>query len=308
MESRLLRIFCAVAESGSLVAAADKVHLTPSAVSHSIKSLETDLGCRVFERVGKRMVLNQAGEQLLAQVQAPLAAIDSAADAIKRLGKWGQSRLRIGASQAACEHIVPGVIRDMKKSQPTLELRLESGDTPQLVELLHENKIDLALGLTPANITGLALRPIFKDELMYVFAPTHPWAAGRPITRDEIRAQQFIDYQRHSVSSQLLDDYFRELEIAPNTTMEVASTAAIIELVKLNLGVAILAPWAINGDLTHDALKMRPLGSKPLWRKWAVISLASRKMTLTEENFCRLCRNRATGMRVDRSDLPAGKE
>src|SRR5664280_2594285 len=105
METRVLRVFCAVAESSNLVAAARKVHLTPSAISHSIKSLETDLGTQLFERVGKRMVLNHAGEQLLAQIQGPLAALDSAAEAVRHLGKWGQSRLRIGATHSACEPV-----------------------------------------------------------------------------------------------------------------------------------------------------------------------------------------------------------
>ena len=124
MDTRLLKIFCAVAESGSLVAAADKVHLTPSAISHTLKSLETELGCRLFERVGKKMALNHAGEQLLAQVQRPLAALDAAAEGIKRLGKWGQSRLRIGASHAACEYLLPQVIRELKSKHPSLELHV----------------------------------------------------------------------------------------------------------------------------------------------------------------------------------------
>src|SRR5436189_3486901 len=124
METRLLKMFCAVAETGSLVTAGRKLHLTPSALSHSLKSLETDLGCRLFERVGKRMVLNQAGEQLLAQILGPLSALDSAAEAIKRLGKWGQTRLRVAASAAACQHILPKVIRELKKNDGNIELRI----------------------------------------------------------------------------------------------------------------------------------------------------------------------------------------
>src|SRR2546430_1838086 len=133
MELRLLKVFSVVAGSNSLVVAAGKLHLTPSAISHSLKSLETELGCRVFERVGKRMVLNHAGEQLFAQIQEPLAALDAAGDAIRRLGKWGQTRLRLAASSAACEHLLPGVIRELKKAHPSLELRVESGDTPQAI-------------------------------------------------------------------------------------------------------------------------------------------------------------------------------
>jgi len=307
MDTRLLRVFCAVAESGSLVVAAGKVHLTPSAISHSLKSLETDLGCRLFERVGKRMVLNQAGEQLLAQVQGPLSALDSAAEAIKRLGKWGQTRLRVAASASACQHILPHVIRELKKNDGSVEFRVESGDTPRTIELLRQSKVDLALGIAPENSTGLDLRPIFRDELMFVFSSAHPWSDGRSITREEIRSQQFIIYQRKSVTAELIDEHFRQLDIVPNVAMEVDSIGAITELLKLNLGVSVLAPWTIEHELTHKTLRMRPLGPKPLRRQWSVMSLAARRMTLTEESFCRLCRNQAAAMRLDRGDVPVVK-
>lgn len=307
MDTRLLKVFSAVAESGSLVVAARKVHLTPSAISHSLKSLETDLGCRLFERVGKRMVLNQAGEQLLAQIQGPLSALDSAAEAIRRLAKWGQTRLRVAASASACQHILPKVIRELKKNDGNIELRIESGDTPRAIELLRSNKVDLTLGIAPETAPGLDVRPIFRDELMFVFSSAHPWSDGRPISRDEIRSQQFIIYQRASMTAELIDVYFRQLEIVPNVMMEVDSIGAITELLKLNLGVSVLAPWTIENELTRKTLKMRPLGAKPLRRQWAALSLSTRRMTLTEENFCRLCHNQAAGLRLDRSDVPSTK-
>ena len=306
MDTRLLKIFCTVAENGSLVAAADKVHLTPSAISHSLKSLETELGCRLFERVGKKMALNHAGEQLLAQVQGPLAALDSAGEAIKRLGKWGQTRLRIGASQTICEHLLPLVFRELKTNNPSLELNVLAADTPKLVELLQQNKVDLALGISPANPVGLAVRPVFRDELMFAFSPAHPWAKGGPLAHEEICRQPFMLYSRSSLTAHLMEDYFHKLDMSLNITMELASVAAIVKLVSLNLGVSILAPWTLEEELKNGSLRMRPLGSKPLHRRWSVISLASRRMTLTEETFCRLCRNCATGMRLDRGDLPKG--
>src|SRR5262245_18384214 len=103
------------------------------------------------------MVLNQAGEQLLAQIKGPLGALDSAAEAIRRLGKWGQTRLRIATAASASQHILPQVIREFKKNDCTIELRIESGDTPRTVELLRANKVDIAVGITPENTAGLEL-------------------------------------------------------------------------------------------------------------------------------------------------------
>jgi DNA-binding transcriptional LysR family regulator len=139
---------------------------------------------------------------------------------------------------------------------------------------------------------------------MFVFSASHPWADGRTVTRDEIRAQQFIIYQRSSVTAQVIDDHFRQLEIVPSVAMEVDSIGAIIELLKLNLGVSVLAPWTVEHELVRKTLKMRPMGAKPLRRQWSAVSLATRRMTLAEENFCRLCRNQTAGMRLDRGDVP----
>lgn len=147
-------------------------------------------------------MLNQAGEQLLSQVKPILAAIQTAAESIQHLSKWGQKRLRIGASASACQHILPQVIRELKKTQPKIDLQVESGDTTEMVELIRANKIDLALGIAPEKNGGLEVRPVFTDELMFVFAPNHPWAAGKPIGQDELRSQPLIVYQRSIWASQ----------------------------------------------------------------------------------------------------------
>src|SRR5882762_9485295 len=102
MELRVLKMFSAVARLGSVAAAAQEISLTPSALSHALRGLESEIGCRLFDRSGKRMVLNPAGEELLARVQEPMAALATAAESVRKLGKWGQTRLRIGAAATIC--------------------------------------------------------------------------------------------------------------------------------------------------------------------------------------------------------------
>jgi DNA-binding transcriptional LysR family regulator len=170
LDTRLLRVFCSVAQQGSLAAAARQLHLTASALSHSLKALESHLGCRLFDRVGKQIVLNQAGEQLLAQVQAPLSALAAAEDALKNLARWGKSRLRIGAATSSCHHILPAVLRELLQRCRQVSVEVESGDMHKMLERLAENRIDLALGIGPVSDPRFDLRPMFRDELMYVFA------------------------------------------------------------------------------------------------------------------------------------------
>ena len=307
METRLLRIFGAVAESGSLAAAASKLHLTPSALSHALKDLEAELGCRLFDRTARRMILNQAGEQFLNDIRPPLAALDQAAESLKKLGKWGQTRLRIGAAASICQHILPTVIRELKRSHDKIELQVESGDTAELVGLLRAGKVDLGIGLAPENQSGLDSRVVFRDELMFVFAPSHPWSVARTISREELSKQPLILYQRSSVTAQIVADYFKDLGVVPSTIMEIGNIEAIKELVQLNLGVSVLAPWTADRELTRGRLKLRPMGAKPLAREWAVMAIAGRRLNLAEEMFCKLCRQHAAAMRLDRRDLTAQK-
>jgi DNA-binding transcriptional LysR family regulator len=307
METRLLKLFSAVARTGSLVAAAGELHLTPSAISHGLKHLETDVGCRLFHRAGKKLVLNQAGEQLLAQIKQPLAALETARESLKQLAQWGQTRLRIGAAASACQYLLPNVIRELKKSFPKVTLQIESGDTPELVGQIEKNKLDLAIGIAPENSAGLDVRPIFKDELLFVFAPGHPWGNGHTITRDELRMQPLVLYQRNSYTAHLVEEYFRSLDLVPSTVMEIDSIEAIKELVKLNLGVSVLAPWAVERELVRGTLRMRAPGQRPLRRQWAILSIAGRRLGLVEESFVKQCRLVASSLRLDRKDIPKSK-
>lgn len=304
MDLRLLRMFVAIAEHGSVVGAAREMHLTGSAISHGLKALESELGIRLFERAGKKISLNHAGEQLLAQVQPLLKGLAAAEQSIKRLGKWGQTRLRVGAAASACQYILPGVIRELKKTHPQLVLRVELGDMAEMIQLIRENQIDLALGVIPASQPDLAVRTIFRDELLFIFAPSHPWATAESISREELRKQPLILYQRQSLTARMVDDYFRALDLTPSAVMEIGSIEAIKELVKLNLGVSVLAPWAADKELARGKLRMRPIGKKKLAREWVVAHARGRRLNMVEESFCRLCRNYATGLRLDRRDLP----
>jgi DNA-binding transcriptional LysR family regulator len=307
METRQLRMFCVIAESESLVMAAAKLHLTPSALSHGIKSLEAQVGCRLFERAGKRMRLNQAGEQFLKSIQPPLAALDEAAQALKRLSKWGQSRLRIGATAAICQYLLPTVVRELRKIHERIELQVHTVDASELVDKIDRGEIDLAVSVGVEALPGLNARQIFRDELMLVFAPTHLWAAGEPIPPQELRKQPFILYHAASATRRLMDDYFRRLNIVPSTIMEIDNAEAIKELVKLNLGVSILAPWTVDKELARGSLGVRPLDAKPVRRNWVIYSAVNRRLTLAEETFCRLCRQHAAGMRLDRRDVKSRK-
>src|SRR6266516_5440895 len=136
LDSRQLRAFVTLARTGSFTLAAKELFLSQSAVSHSMRALEEEVGCRLLDRVGKKVLLTQAGETLLHHAEKILQEMSTARGALEQLGKWGRGRLRVGASTTACEYILPAVLRKFKDEFPQSLITIEPGDTFKGLELL----------------------------------------------------------------------------------------------------------------------------------------------------------------------------
>ena len=289
LDSRQLRAFRVLARRGSFTQTARELHLTQSGISHSIKALETEIGCRLLDRLGKKVVLTQAGEQLLQHAGKILAEMAAARDSLSALGKWGKGRLRLGASTTACQYLIPAVLREFKESFPDHVINLEPGDTPALVDALLKHRIDLALTLEAEGEAQLEFHPLFGDELLFVVSASHPWARNGRVERAEIPRQSYILYSKRSVTFRLIEDYFRREQVVLNTVLEVGSMEATKELVKLGLGVSILAPWIAKREIEDGSLVALPLGRKKLARRWGVLQWSGRRLSLAEETFIGLC-------------------
>ncbi len=290
LDSRQLRALVSLAQTGSFTETARQLHLSQSAISHSIKALEEEVRCRLLDRVGKSVRLTLAGEQLLGHAKKILSEMEAARERLEELGKWGHGRLRIGASSTACQYILPAVLREFKDSFPQCLIQIEPGDTPDSVECLHQNRIDIALALEPRREPQLEFRPLFQDELQFLVCALHPWAQAGRVERSEITRQRFILYTRSSYMSDMIEEYFRRDHIVLPTSIELGSMEAIKELVKLGLGVSILAPWVAGKELTEGSLRALPLGRKRLERRWGVLLRKGQQLTLAQETFIGLCR------------------
>ena len=291
LDSRQLLAFRALARRGSFTLAAKDLCLTQSAVSHAIKALETEVGCRLVDRAGKRILLTQGGEQFLQHAEKILREMQAARTNHETLSNWEHSRLRVGASTTACQYILPTVLREFKQSFPKCIIKIEPGDHSRQMELLRGNHLDLALMLEPAGETDLTFVPLFQDELRFVVAPMHPWARAGRVTRSEVATETLVMYNQSSYTFRLVNEYFREERIALTNYIELGSMEAIKELVKIGLGVGVLAPWIARSELETGALVDFPLGRKVLRRTWGVAHLRGRRLPIGEETFIGLCRS-----------------
>jgi DNA-binding transcriptional LysR family regulator len=289
LDSRQLRAFSVLARTGSFTRTAQELHLTQSAISHAIKGLESDMGCRLLDRMGKSVALTQAGEQLLVRVERILEEMSSARAELGRLGKWGSSRLRIGASTTACQHVLPGVLREFKESFPQCAISIQPGDTPENIEALRSHQIDLAVNLEPRREENLDFRPLFTDELQFIVSPLHPWARTGKVVREEIARQHYILYGKSSYTFQMIEAYFRQEQIVLHSLLDLGNMEAIKELVKLGLGISIAAPWTARTQIEESSLIALPLGRRKLKRRWGVLHWRGRRLSFAEETFCGLC-------------------
>jgi DNA-binding transcriptional LysR family regulator len=289
-DSRQLHAFVILARTGSFTQTARELFLTQSAVSHSMKALETDVGCRLLDRLGKKVLLTQAGEQLLVHAERVLQEMSSARAGIERLGKWGMGRLRIVAPAALCAYLLPAVLREFKESFPQSLISVEVGDSASAVAMIELNRADLALTLEPKSEERFQFVPLFSDELSFIASPKHPWAQSGSVPRAEISRQSVVVYGKRSLTWRILDADFREEGIVLNTVIEMGSFEALKELAKLNLGVGILAPWVAAPELRNGSLVALPLGRRKARRDWGALHWRTRRLTLAEETFLGLCR------------------
>ena len=290
LDSRQLRAFSILARTGSFTLAAKQLFLSQSAVSHSMKALEQEVGCRLLDRMGKKVLLTQAGETLLHHAERILQEMNTARGALEQLGKWGRDRLRIGASSTACQYILPTVLRQFKEKYPQSFINIEPADTVDALELLNGNRVDLAIVLEPKNEEQLDFHRLFSDELAFLVGASHSWAAHCQVVRSEIPKQNYVLYNKGSYTFRLIEQYFREEDMVLNTVIELGSMDAIKELVKLALGVSIIAPWIAARELQEKSVVALPLGRRKLKRNWGVVHRRNRRLTMAEETFVTLCK------------------
>ncbi len=294
LDSRQLLAFVTLSRRGSFTLTAKEIFLTQSAVSHAIKTLERELGTRLFDRLGRRVQLTQAGEQLLQHAERILREMDGARTGLELLKHWGHSRLRLGASPTTCQYLLPTVLREFKQSFPRCVIRIEPGDGPRMAELLRANTVELALMLEPAAGEDITFRRLLEDELRLLVSPSHPWARAGRVRREDLAAETVIIYNKSSYTFRMVEEYFRRDHITLQNPLELGSMEAIKELVKIGVGAGIVAPWIAQKEIVEGSLVSLPLGPRKLRRVWGVAHLKGRRLALAEETFTGLCETVAT--------------
>ena len=183
------------------------------------------------------------------------------------------------------------MLREFKQSFPKCVISIDPGDHARQMDLLLNNRIDLAVMLEPDGGKEMAFVPLFGDEMRFLVAPSHPWARAGRVQRDTFEEQTMILYNHTSYTFRLVKEYFRDEGMPLGNVLELGSMDAIKELVKIGLGVGVLAPWVATAEIASGALVSLPLGKRKLRRQWGVGHLRGRRLSLGEETFVGLCQS-----------------
>ena len=288
LDTRQLQVFEMLADTGSFTAAAKKMFLTQSAVSHSMKSLEEDLACSLFRRQGKKATLTEAGERLLEVARPVLRSMEEARAELDGFDRYGSGRLRLGASAKSCQFLLPPILRRFREEFPRCRFEVKSADTPRCLEMLRENEVDLSITLEPDKTAEVKFVPWFSDELRVVVPPSHPWAEKGWMNREDLHEQNFILYNKGSYTFRLIMEYLKGEGVRLSSFMELSSVEATKELIKVGVGIGILATWAVEKEVEAGELVIVRPARRKLARVWGLSAAKGRKLNEAELAFTRI--------------------
>jgi DNA-binding transcriptional LysR family regulator len=284
-----LRVFMAVAENLSFTRAAQALFLTQSAVSHQVADLEKKLATPLFVRHGRSISLTPAGTVLTEQAARVFASLRDAETAVRTAARQDLGRLRVGASSTACQYIIPESLREFRECFPGYTMSIMPGDTPLVTEKLLDGSIDLGLLIRPDRKLKLSYHELMTDELGFLVSPLHPWARAGKVDRRGLPDQRMVLYSRASETFRLVEKYFLRSGAPLRDWTELGSMEAIKELVKLGLGVSIIAKWIALPEISQRSLVWLPLPGMKLKRVWCIASTGGRELSIAEQTFIGLC-------------------
>lgn len=274
IEMRHLKLVKAVAETRNITRAATQLFLTQSALSHQLRELQNVYNDPVFTRINKEMVPTKVGERLIETSLKVLGEIDQGNSDIRRLINGANGELRISTQCYTFYHWLSPILGPFHKAHKNIEVKVVPEATYNTVGYLKDNKIDIAILHTNPKDRQLRTRELFEDELVLIASPKNPLAKKPFVVSADLLDETYITYALPQGTGHGLT-FARLFARGPIPTkiVKMALTEAIIEMVKTNLGVAIVANWAIEPYLKSNQIVRVRVTKGGTRRKWLAATL-----------------------------------
>jgi DNA-binding transcriptional LysR family regulator len=273
MDFQQLRVFRAAAKNGGFTRASEQLHLSQSTVSQHIKQLESDLGGKLFARVGRRVVLSKAGELLLQYADRIFQDLKHAEMAVRELSMLKHSTVRLGVGAATMAYRLPRILSEYSARFPEIELVVVTGPTEILLEHLRAERVDIAIVMSPSPEPGMTIASAGREELVVVLRRGHPAGRKGIITPAELAKLRYISYEKGARMQNLIDQYFESLGIAPRAVMELENIESIKGLVRSGLGFAVLPKCTVTESGQARHFRIVAVKGPPLVRELGLVHL-----------------------------------
>lgn len=242
---RQLRFFVTIAELMNVSRAAEALHISQSALSRQLQSLEEETGLRLFDRVGKRLVLTAEGEEMLPRAAGLVEQADALSIRADALARGRIGHLRIGSTPQTIAALIAPALTAFRVGHPYIEVTLLEGANLELIEMVERGAVHVAIA-GPEDPSPFGVAPLFRAELLAYLPPNDPRGRASTLAIEALADMPFLVLRRGFLTREMFDHACRKAGIRPRIVLESDSPHALVAMVEAGHGIAILSSSAAN--------------------------------------------------------------
>ncbi len=287
LEVRHLKLVAAVAEEGTITRAANRLHLTQSALSHQLHDAEEQLGTTLFERTSKKMKLTGAGERVLLSARTVLEELNRVERDIESHVTAIRGKVRLTTQCYTVYHWLPSCLMRFMKTYTDVDVKVVVEATQNPFVALLEEKVDLAIICDPVRDRRIEYTPLFSDEALAILPPDHRLAQKPFLVAEDFADETLLVYPPKEESI-ILANLTGPAGVSLRAVQELTLTEAMLELVKAGMGITALSRWSVAPQLEEGSLVAVSVTREGLWREWSVARLKRKKAPAYISEFLRV--------------------
>ena len=256
------RIFYTVANTGNISKAAKELYISQPAISKSIQKLEESIGCKLFSRSSRGVVLTDEGKLLYEHVSEAFETLTLGEEKLKRSIELGVGHLKIGVSSTLCKYLLLPYLKEFIRQNPHISISISCQSTNDTLKLLEDNKIDIGLIGKPENMKNIHFD--FLEEIEDIFVAAKDYLRNlkaRGIQKDHIlQSSTLMLLDKNNMTRQYIDDYLQENQIVIKDSIDISNMDLLIDFARIGVGVACVIKNFVREDLENGTLVEIPLG------------------------------------------------
>jgi DNA-binding transcriptional LysR family regulator len=288
MDLKVLEVFCRIAELRNFSRAAEAVALSQPTVSAHIKSLEAEVGLRLFDRVGRTVTPTRAGELFHGYARRILALYADARQALGEHREGLHGHLVVAGSSIPAAYVLPSFVAAFLRKHPAVTLALVVGDSRSVARGVMDGSFELGVVGARFEEGRLSYERFAEDELVLAVAPNHPWAGRKTVRASELAQAAFVMRERGSGTRKTMEDALAARGLEPGSlhaSLEVTSNEAVRQAVKAGAGVAVISSRAVADEIRCGQLVALRVQGIRFRRNFSLITHRSRSRSPLAEAF-----------------------